>query len=100
MGFTQTIEVTAADEAALHDHVAAWHAQQHGIAPGYQGARILGDANLADRYLVEVDFASQEEADSNNERPETAAWATKLRELTSGDATYRSFRQVCSTPES
>lgn len=96
MGFTQTIEVTAADETALRDHVAAWHAEQNGIAPGYLGARILADADQSDRYVIE-DFGSKDEADRNNERPETAAWATKLGELTRGDATYRSFRQVCST---
>lgn len=96
MGFTQTIEVTASDETALRDHVASWHAEQLGIAPGYQGARILADVEQADRFVIEVDFASREEADRNNERPETGAWATKLGELTDGDAVYRGFRLVCS----
>ena len=97
MGYTLTIEVTAAGDEELHDHVAAWHAEQLGIAPGYQGARILADTAQANRYVVEVDFASQDEADRNNERPETAAWAAKLGELTSGEPAYRSFRLVCST---
>ena len=97
MGYTLTIEVTAAGDKELHDHVAAWHAEQLGIAPGYQGARILADTAQANRYVVEVDFASQDEADRNNERPETAAWAAKLGELTTGEAAYRSFRRVCST---
>lgn len=99
MGSTQTIEVTANDETALRDHLTTWHAEQHGIAPGYQGARILAEDGRAGRYLIEVDFASREDADRNNERPETAGWATKLGELTSGDAAYRSFRHVSSTSE-
>lgn len=100
MGFTQTIEVTATDETALRDQLAGWHAEQHGIAPGYQGARILADVDQSGRYVIEVDFSSREEADRNNERPETAAWATKLGGLTNGEPTYRSFRHVSATSES
>ncbi len=96
MGFTQSIEVSAKDETVLRDHVAAWHAEQHGIAPGYETARILADVDRPGCYVIEVDFASREEADRNNERSETAAWATKLGELTGGQPTYRSFRLVCS----
>ncbi|MDQ3145512.1 MAG: hypothetical protein M3R01_01020 [Actinomycetota bacterium] len=99
MGFTQTIEVTTKDEAALREQLAGWHAEQHGIAPGYQGARILADEEHPGRYVIEVDFTSRGDADRNNERPETAAWAARLGELTSGDPTYRSFRQVSSTRE-
>lgn len=99
MGFIQTIEVTATDETALRDQLAEWHAEQHGLAPGYQGARILADLDQPGRYVIEVDFSSREDADRNNDRPETAAWATKLGELTSGEPTYRSFQQVSSTSD-
>jgi hypothetical protein len=96
MGFTQSIEVTTTDEAALQDHVAGWHAEQHGIAPGYETARVLADIEHTDRFVIEVDFTSREEAERNNERAETASWATKLGEMTDGDITYRSFRLVFS----
>jgi hypothetical protein len=43
MSFTQTMEVQAGDESALRDHVAGWHAEQAGIAPGYRRSRILAD---------------------------------------------------------
>ena len=99
MSFTQTIEVTAADEQALSDHMAAWHGEQHGIAPGYVGARILADEAAPGRYLIAVDFSSAEEAARNNDRPETAAWASKLDELTTGAPTFRNFRTVCSTSD-
>lgn len=98
MSFTQTIEVTTTDEQALHDLVAGWHGEQLGLAPGYQGARILADEDASGRYLVEVEFSSRAEAEQNNQRSETAAWATKLRELISGDPQFRNLRVVCSTP--
>jgi hypothetical protein len=43
MGFVQTIEVEATDEVALRDHLAGWHGEQAGLAPGYLGARILAE---------------------------------------------------------
>jgi hypothetical protein len=43
MAFVQTIEVEAADEAGLRDHLAGWHGEQAGLAPGYLGARILAE---------------------------------------------------------
>lgn len=99
MSFTQTMEVQASDERALHDHVASWHAEQAGIAPGYERARVLADAKQSGRYVIEVDFTSPEEAARNNERPETKAWADKLGELVTGTPGYRDFRLVCTTEE-
>ena len=43
VSFTQTIEVQTDDEAALRDHVAGWHAEQTGIAPGYRRERVLAE---------------------------------------------------------
>jgi quinol monooxygenase YgiN len=99
MPFTQTMDVRASDEAALRDHVAAWHAEQAGIAPGYRRARVLADTKQSGRYLIEVDFTSPEEAARNNERPETAAWAAKLGALVAGAPEFRDFRLVCTTEE-
>jgi hypothetical protein len=100
MSFTQTMEVQTSDEAALRDHVAGWHAEQAGIAPGYRRTRVLADAKQSGRYLIEVDFTSPEEATRNNERLETNAWAAKLHELVTGPPEYRDFRLVCTTEES
>jgi quinol monooxygenase YgiN len=99
MSFTQTMEVQSSDERALHDHVAGWHAEQAGIAPGYRRARVLADAKQPGRYVIEVDFSSHEEAARNNGRPETKAWADKLGELVTGTPEYRDFRLVCTTEE-
>lgn len=97
MAFTQTIEVRSSDERALHEHVSAWHAEQAGVAPGYQGARILADEKTPDRYVIEVDFSSRHDADRNNDRAETQAWAAKLAELADGALGFRDYRLVCTT---
>jgi hypothetical protein len=99
VGFTQIIEVDGVgDEQALHEHVAAWDSEQAGIAPGYLGARVLADQATPGRYVIEVDFSSQEQAAENSERDVTGAWATELRELTGGAAPrYLDLRQVCTT---
>ncbi len=99
MAFIQTIEVRTDDEATLRDHVAGWHAEQTGIAPGYRSARILADEDTPGRFLIEVDFSSRDEADRNNTRPETAAWAAKLNELTTGEPRFTNCRLVCTTDQ-
>jgi quinol monooxygenase YgiN len=99
MVFVQTIEVQAADETSLRDHVAGWHADQAGSAPGYQGGRVLADADNPGRFLIEVDFSSRQEADRNSDRSETAAWASRLRELVSGEPRYANYRVVWTTTE-
>ena len=98
MSFTQIIELDGVqDEQAVHDHLATWHAEQYGVAPGYQGCRVLADQEVPGRYLIEVDFSSEEEAKRNNARPETEAWAAKTRELAGSDPAHRDLRQVCTT---
>jgi hypothetical protein len=98
MAFTQLIRIEGADEQALHDHAAAWDSEQRGVAPGYIGVRVLASQDTPGRHVIEVDFSSEEEARENDERDETRAWATKLRELgTVPDAGYQNLRLVCST---
>jgi hypothetical protein len=58
MGFIQTIDVATLDGGALTEHLAAWHAEQHGVAPGYQGYRLLADRERPGRFMIVVDFNS------------------------------------------
>lgn len=97
MSFTQIMSVHTPDADRLKELIAGWHADQHGKAPGYQGARLLADREQPDRWLVEVDFTSREEADRNNERPETEDWARKLRALAEGEPGYRDYDLVYTT---
>lgn len=96
MSFTQVITVEGADEGALLDHLARWHSDQAGVAPGYVGARVLAEEGSS-RHLIEVDFTSEEEARRNNDRPETAAWAEGLQQLVGGQPSYQNLRQVYRT---
>jgi hypothetical protein len=99
MAFTQSIEVHAGDEGALRDHVAGWHKEQVGVAPGYRGARVLADRSQPGTYLIEVEFSSEEEAARNDDRTETAKWAERLRGIVGDEPAYRDFRLLCSTAE-
>ena len=99
MTFTQTIEVEARDVAGLREHVATWHAEQSGLAPGYVSSRVLADLGAPGRYLIEAEFSSRTEAERNNDRPETAAWAAKLNDLVTSTPVYRSFEVEFGTGE-
>jgi quinol monooxygenase YgiN len=97
MSFTQIITVEVSDEQALRDHIANWDREQSGEAPGYVGSRVLADQDQPGSFLIEVDFTSQEEAQRNNDRPETQQWAEQLRSLVDGDPSYRNLRRVFAT---
>ncbi|MFP4635444.1 MAG: hypothetical protein ACLFRD_06255 [Nitriliruptoraceae bacterium] len=98
MSFTQLIEVDGVDDPqALHQLMADWDSKEKGRAPGYLGCRVLGDQERPGHYLIEVDFSSQEEAKRNNQRPETEAWASNLKQVIRGEPTYRDLEQVCTT---
>jgi hypothetical protein len=95
MPFTQIMTLHGVDAEALKAHVARWHDDQAGVAPGYLGARVLADDD--DRYLIEVDFTSEEDARRNNDRSETAQWAEELKRMADGQPTYQNLREVAST---
>ncbi len=94
MAFIQTIEVQAPDGGALAEHLAAWHAEQHGVAPGYRGYRLLADRDRSGRFTILVDFTSADEAKANDARPETSAWAARLSELTTAAPSFANWDGV------
>ena len=91
MAFTQTITVQADSADQLSELLESWHRDQQGVAPGYQGSRLLAERNGSSRYVIEVDFSSEEEAQQNNTRPETQAWADRLGSLTRGEPEYHDY---------
>lgn len=97
MGFIQTIDVATPDGGALTEHLAAWHAEQRGVAPGYQGYRLLADRDRPGRFMIVVDFNSAADAKANDGRPETAAWAAKLAELTTAAPIFGNFDCLAET---
>jgi quinol monooxygenase YgiN len=96
MSFTQVIEVETDDPQAVAEHLAAWHAEQHSVAPGYIGFRLLADQKDPRQCAIIVDFSSAEEAQANDARPETQAWAGKLQELVSA-ARFRNCTTVAAS---
>lgn len=91
MSYTQMMSVRTQDADRLRELVAEWHQQQHGTAPGYERARLLADREQPDRWLIEVDFTSREEAERNNGRSETEDWARRLREAVEGEPDYHDY---------
>lgn len=91
MAFTQMMTVQARDPQELVSLLEEWHRDQHGAAPGYEGARLLADREHGDRFVIEVDFSSEGDAQRNNERPETKAWADKLQSATEGQPEYHDY---------
>lgn len=97
MAFTQTVTVHADRAETLADLIESWHRAQNGVAPGYEGARLLADQDEPGRFLIEVDFASKRDAERNNDRPETQAWADKLQGVAQGQPEYHNFTVAYST---
>ena len=97
MSFTQMMTVRTSDPERLRQLMDSWHRDQHGVAPGYERARLLADRAQADQWVIEVDFSSEAEARRNSDRPETQAWADGLRELADGEPAYRDFELAYAT---
>ena len=88
MPFTQHIVFHADDPAPIRALLEEWHRAESGKAPGYLGARLLRFREKPDKFVVQVDFSSWEEAQQNNDRPETQEWAGRMMELIDGEPKY------------
>lgn len=97
MVFTQTMTVQAGSAQPLVDLLEGWHREQAGVAPGYRAARVLADKDRPGRYVVAVDFASAAEAERNNARPDTQAWAQQLAGLAQSEPEYRNYELAYTT---
>jgi|AntRauTorckE6833_2_1112554.scaffolds.fasta_scaffold30019_1 quinol monooxygenase YgiN len=97
MPVTQMMTVHTSDPQKLASLLEDWHRDQHGTAPGYQGARLLADRDHEDRFVIEVEFSSEGDAQRNSDRPETKAWAEKLQAATSGQPDYHDFEVAFTT---
>ncbi len=91
MRFTQHIVIHADNADALIDLVRAWQESETAGEPGNLGGRLLAFRDQPGRYVLQADFSSFEEAEKNNERPETQAWAARLLELIEGQPKYENL---------
>ena len=103
--FTQTIAVECDDPTEIVALLEQWDLDQASSdIMGYMGIRLLADREQPGRYLIVADFGvvdpdvcAADEAARNNERPETQAWAARLRALVDGDPEYRHYDELYRT---
>lgn len=105
MKFTQTISVRCGDADALTALLAEWdQLQANSELMGYIGTRLLADRGDRGHFLIVADFAqvdadvpSADEAERNNQRDATEAWASRLRDLVEGEPEWEHFDELYRT---
>ena len=103
--FSQTIAVRSGDPASIIALLEQWDREQASTdIMGYMGVRLLADRENPGRYLIIADFGvvdpdvpAADEAARNNERPETQAWAARLRALVDGEPEYHHYDELYRT---
>lgn len=105
VNFTQTISVRCNDPQALVDLMAAWDLEQvDNDIMGYMGSHLLADRENPGHYLIVAEFGvvdpdvpAAEEAQRNNDRPETQEWAKRMLEVIEGEPTYHHYDELYRT---
>jgi hypothetical protein len=103
--FTQMITVKCENPAVLIDLLAEWDRDQATTdIMGYMGTRLLADRESPGHYVIAADFgivdpdvSALAEAERNNERPETQAWAQRLLAAVEGAPVYRHYDELYRT---
>ncbi len=105
LNFTQTITFYADDPAPIIEQLERWDRDQAAAdIMGYMGLRLLADREEPRRYVIIADFgvvdpevSAADEAQRNNERPETQASAARIRALTDGEPAYHHYDELYRT---
>ena len=103
--FTQTMTVRCDDPATLIDMLKEWDFNQsQSDIMGYMGTRLLADREnpghyvmIADFGVIDPDVSAADEAERNNARPETQAFAARLREVAGGEPVYHHYDELYRT---
>jgi hypothetical protein len=103
--FSQTITVRCDDPGILLELIEGWDREQAmADIMGYMGTRILADREMPGRYVIVADFgvvdpdvSAAEEAQRNNERPETQMWADRLRAVVEGEPEFHDYDELYRT---
>jgi hypothetical protein len=103
--FSQAITVRCDDPAPIIALLDQWDLDQASTdIMGYMGTRLLADREHPGQYLIIADFgvvdpdvSAADEAERNNERPETQAWAARLLALVDGEPEYRHYDELFRT---
>ena len=103
--FTQIISIRTDDPDAVVKLLAEWD-ENHALTDimGYMGTHLLADREDPGRYLIVAEFGvvdpavpAADEAQRNNERPETQAWAERLLEVIEGEPVYSNYDELYRT---
>ena len=105
MNFTQIISVRSDDPDEIVRLLAEWdRSQASSDVMGYMGTHVLADRENPGHYLIVAEFGvvdpdvpAADEAKRNNERPETQAWAERLRAFIEGEPSYRHYDELYRT---
>ncbi|HEX3461825.1 MAG TPA: hypothetical protein VHT49_13045 [Acidimicrobiales bacterium] len=90
MAFVQIIEMTTTRPDEIEALVADWRAKTAGSRTAQRGT-FTQDRDQPNTYLQIVEFPSYEDAMSNSELPETAAFAERLTALCDQPMTFRNL---------
>ena len=89
MKFIQLIEYSTSNIGDVEKALDEFLAQTKGKRTGH--GHLCADREQANRYMSVVVFDSYEAAMSNNDMPETGAFAAKMMELCDGPPTFRNL---------
>jgi hypothetical protein len=105
LNFSQTITMYCDDPAPIIELLKEWDRNQASAdIMGYMGIRLLADREEPRRYVMIADFGvvdpdvpAADEAQRNNERPETQASAERMRELIDGEPEWHHYDELYRT---
>jgi hypothetical protein len=103
--FSQSITMRCNDPAQLVEMLEQWDIDQaSNDIMGFMGARLLADRDEPGRYIIVADFgvidpdvSAADEAERNNDRPETKAWAARLLSVIDGEPEYHHYDELYRT---
>lgn len=103
--FSQMITVSCNDPAPMLELVAEWDRNQAmSDIMGYMGTRVLADREKFGRYVIIADFgvidpsvSAADEAARNNARPETRAFAERMRKVLDDEPEYHHYDEIYRT---
>ncbi len=105
LNFSQIISVRIQQPEKLVELLTTWDELQSTVdLMGYSGCHVLADRNDPGHYLIVAEFASvdpgvsaAEEAERNNDRPETQEWARKLLEIADEPPVFSDYDELYRT---
>jgi hypothetical protein len=104
--FSQTITLRFDGDASILAAMAREWDELHATSDivGYMGTRILADRDEPGRYIIMADFgvidpnvSAYEEALRNNERPETQAFAARMRAIVQNEPEWHHYDELYRT---